>query len=329
MSILSTPLKIGNLEFRNRVFLAPMSGVSDLPFRLRSWQAGAGMVVSEMVASAELCSGALESQMRINGAGLTQHVVQLAGREAEWMAKAAIIVQDCHADMIDINMGCPAKKVIGGYSGAALMRDLKLAMSLIEAVLKVAKIPVSLKMRLGWDETNINAPTLAKLAEEAGISMITVHGRTRMQFYNGKADWDALARVRESISIPMIANGDIANRADAEECLTRSGADAVMVGRANYGAPWLAGEIAGHLFNKKNLALYICSHYQAMLDYYGEHTGIRHARKHLDWYLQKHANGVYSDKERREILTSRQPEYVFSMINSIFSRDLRNPEKAA
>ncbi|WP_297323692.1 tRNA dihydrouridine synthase DusB [uncultured Bartonella sp.] len=329
MSILSTPLKIGNLEFRNRVFLAPMSGVSDLPFRLRSWQAGAGMVVSEMVASAELCSGALESQMRINGAGLTQHVVQLAGREAQWMAKAAIIVQDCHADMIDINMGCPAKKVIGGYSGAALMRDLELAMSLIEAVLKVAKIPVSLKMRLGWDEKNINAPKLAKLAEEAGISMITVHGRTRMQFYNGKADWDALARVREAISIPMVANGDIANRTDAEECLIRSGADAVMVGRASYGAPWLAGEIAGHLFNKKNLVSYICSHYQAMLDYYGEHTGIRHARKHLDWYLQKHANGAYSDEERREIMTSRQPEYVFSMINSIFSRDLCNPEKAA
>lgn len=328
MSNLSTPLKIGNLEVRNRVFLAPMSGVSDLPFRQRSWQAGAGMVVSEMVASAELCSGALESQMRIDGAGLSYHVVQLAGRQADWMARAAIIVQDCNADMIDINMGCPAKKVIGGYSGAALMRDLKLAMSLIEGVLKVAKIPVSLKMRLGWDETTINAPQLARLAEEAGIAMITVHARTRMQFYNGTADWDALARVREVISVPMVANGDITNRKDAEECLRRSGADAVMVGRASYGSPWLAGEIAGHPFCE-NLAAYICSHYQSMLDYYGEYTGIRHARKHLDWYLKKHAKGAYSNEERQELMTSRQPERVLSLLRCIFSRDLCNPEEAA
>ncbi|CAM1633888.1 tRNA dihydrouridine synthase DusB [Bartonella apis] len=328
MTFLSTPLKVGNIEFRNRVFLAPMSGVSDLPFRQRSWRAGAGMVVSEMVASAELCSGAVESQMRVNGKGLPQHVVQLAGREPEWMARATEIVQDNHADMIDINMGCPAKKVIGGYSGAALMRDLKLAMSLIEAVLKVAKIPVSLKMRLGWDETTINAPELAHMAEEAGISMITVHGRTRMQFYNGQADWDALKKVRDVISIPMVANGDIGNLKEAEECLRRSGADAVMIGRACYGAPWLAGEIAGHPFYQ-NLDRYICDHYRAMLDYYGENTGVRHARKHLDWYLNKHAKGFYSNEERQEIMTSRKPEHVLTLLNSIFSRDLGNPEKAA
>ncbi|AQT46539.1 tRNA dihydrouridine synthase DusB [Bartonella choladocola] len=328
MSILSTPLKVGNLEFRNRVFLAPMSGVSDLPFRQRSWLAGAGMVVSEMVASAELCSGAVESQMRVNGKGLPQHVVQLAGRAPEWMARAAEIVQDNHADMIDINMGCPAKKVIGGYSGAALMRDLKLAMSLIEAVLKVARIPVSLKMRLGWDETTINAPELAQMAEAAGIAMITVHGRTRMQFYNGQADWDALKKVRDVISIPMVANGDIGNLEEAEECLRRSGADAVMIGRASYGAPWLSGEIAGHPFSA-NLGDYVCDHYQAMLDYYGENTGLRHARKHIDWYLNKHAKGVYSNEERQELMTSRSPERVLTLINSIFSRDSVHPKRAA
>lgn len=274
-----------------------------------------------MVASGELCSGAPESQMRINGDGLPQHVVQLAGRDPEWMAKAAEIVDASHADMIDINMGCPAKKVIGGYSGAALMRDLKLAMSLIEAVLKAVKIPVSLKMRLGWDETTINAPELARLAEQAGIAMITVHGRTRMQFYNGKADWDALKKVRDVISIPMVANGDITNLEDAEECLRRSGADAVMVGRASYGAPWLAGKIAGHPFCE-DLSTYICDHYQAMLDYYGEHTGLRHARKHLDWYLKKHAKGAYSAEERNEMMTSRQPEHVLERLQTIFSRDI-------
>lgn len=297
-----------------------MSGVSDLPFRKRSWQAGAGMVVSEMVASSELCSGAVESQMRMHSGGIPQHVVQLVGRQAEWMAKAAIIAQDCSADMIDINMGCPAKKVIGGYSGAALMRDVKLAMSLIEAVLKVAKVPVSLKMRLGWDEANVNAPELARLAEQAGVAMITVHGRTRMQFYHGKANWNALARVREAISIPLVANGDITNRTDADECLSVSGADAVMIGRAAYGAPWLVGEIAGCAF-QANLASYILGHYEAMLDYYGEELGIRRARKHLDWYLKKHAKGAYTDFERQEIMTSRNSKHVFLLLADIFSRE--------
>lgn len=297
-----------------------MSGVSDLPFRKRSWQAGAGMVVSEMVASSELCSGAVESQMRMHSGGIPQHVVQLVGRQAEWMAKAAIIAQDCSADMIDINMGCPAKKVIGGYSGAALMRDVKLAMSLIEAVLKVAKVPVSLKMRLGWDEANVNAPELARLAEQAGVAMITVHGRTRMQFYHGKANWNALARVREAISIPLVANGDITNRTDADECLSVSGADAVMIGRAAYGAPWLVGAIAGCAF-QANLASYILGHYEAMLDYYGEELGIRRARKHLDWYLKKHAKGAYSDFERQEIMTSRNSKHVFLLLADIFSRE--------
>ncbi|MHC5308033.1 tRNA dihydrouridine synthase DusB [Bartonella sp. LJL80] len=319
MSLLDTPLKVKDIVFRNRVFLAPMSGVSDLPFRQRCWQSGAGMVVSEMVASAELCAGSPESLLRMNGNGLPQHIVQLAGREAEWIGRAAEIAQDCDADMIDINMGCPAKKVTGGYSGAALMRDIPLAMSLIEAVLKVARVPVSLKMRLGWDEQNINAPELAKLAEQAGIAMITVHGRTRMQFYTGKADWDALKAVRDVISVPLIANGDITNRSDADEFMRRSGADAVMIGRAACGQPWLLGEIAGNPFTQ-DLAHYICAHYRAMVDYYGETTGPRHARKHLDWYLQKHSIGQVHDVERREILTSSQPENVLTMLDDIFSR---------
>ncbi|EJF90301.1 tRNA dihydrouridine synthase DusB [Bartonella tamiae] len=319
MSILSQPLNVGSHQFRNRVFLAPMSGVSDLPFRLRSWKAGAGMVISEMVASGELCAHSSESLKRIKGDGLSSHVIQLAGREAKWMALAAEIAQEAHVDMIDINMGCPAKKVTGGYSGAALMRDIKLSMSLIESVLKVAKVPVSLKMRLGWDEQSINAPEIAKLAENAGIAMITVHGRTRMQFYHGQANWDAIARVRDRISIPLIANGDIKTRQDAEICMQKSGADAVMVGRAAYGAPWIVGAIVGYDFNE-NLAHYICDHYHEMIDYYGENIGVRHARKHIQWYLEKHAKGFYNASERQDILTSKNPEHVLLLLKEIFNR---------
>lgn len=284
MTSLDQPLNIRGVMLKNRVFLAPMSGVSDLPFRKRAAEAGAGMVVSEMVASAELCNRHRESLLRLSGEGLGTHVVQLAGREARWMGEAAKIAEGEGADIIDINMGCPAKKVTGGYSGSALMRNLDHAMTLVEATVAAVKVPVTLKMRLGWDENSINAPELARRAEDAGIAMVTVHGRTRCQFYEGTADWDAIHAVRDAVRIPLVANGDVSSRADAEEILRRSGADAVMVGRASYGQPWLAGAIAGSDFAPRDangILDYIIRHYEDMLDHYGSKIGIRHARKHL------------------------------------------------
>lgn len=319
MQLLQQPLFLGNLKIRNRVFLAPMSGVTDLPFRRLAWAAGAGLVISEMVASRELCKGCDESLLRLEGAGLGVHVVQLAGREAYWMGEAARIAESIGADMIDINMGCPAKKVIGGYSGAALMRDVPLALTMIEAVVNAVNIPVTLKMRLGWDETTINAPEIAQEAEKRGIRMITVHGRTRMQFYNGQADWDAIRRVRDVITVPLVANGDVASSLDAKELLNRSGADCVMVGRATYGQPWLCGTLAGFVA-PTDLVSYIKAHYCAMLEHYGEALGVRHARKHLDWYLQKHAQNRFSNDERIKLLTTQRPEEVLAHLNEIFSR---------
>lgn len=318
---LELPLSIRNVVVPNRVFLAPMSGVSDLPFRKRAAEAGAGMVVSEMVASAELCNRHRESLLRLSGEGLGTHVVQLAGREAHWMGEAAIIAEGEGADIIDINMGCPAKKVTGGYSGSALMRDLDHAMTLIEATVNAVKVPVTLKMRLGWDENGINAPELAKRAEDAGIAMVTVHGRTRCQFYEGKADWDAIHAVRDVVKIPLVANGDVSSREDAEELLRRSGADAVMVGRASYGRPWLAGLIAGSDFapqSRDGILSYIIRHYEDMLDHYGSKTGIRHSRKHLGWYLDRHAGEAFSFADKAEIMTLTDPEAVIAALGRIF-----------
>jgi tRNA-dihydrouridine synthase B len=200
---LSQPFEIGPVTARNRVFLAPLSGISDLPFRQLAWRYGAGLVVTEMVASRELVTERRESKMRLRGDGIDPHVVQLAGREAAWMARAAVIAEAEGAAMIDINMGCPAKKVTGGYSGSALMRDPDHALELIEATVNAVSVPVTLKMRLGWDHDNLNAPLIAARAQAAGIRMITIHGRTRMQFYEGSADWAAIARVREAVTVPL------------------------------------------------------------------------------------------------------------------------------
>lgn len=324
VTTLEQPLNIRGVTLPNRVFLAPMSGVSDLPFRKRAAEAGAGMVVSEMVASAELCNRHRESMLRLSGEGLGTHVVQLAGREAHWMGEAAIIAEGEGADIIDINMGCPAKKVTGGYSGSALMRDLDHAMTLVEATVNAVKVPVTLKMRLGWDENSINAPELAKRAEDAGIAMVTVHGRTRCQFYEGTADWDAIHAVRDVVKIPLVANGDVSSREDAEELLRRSGADAVMVGRASYGQPWLAGLIAGSDFaprSEDGILSYIIRHYEDMLDHYGSKTGIRHSRKHLGWYLDRHAVEAFSPADKAEIMTLIDPEAVIAALTRVFLRE--------
>lgn len=322
MTSLNDPLNIRGVELRNRVFLAPMSGVSDLPFRKRAAAAGAGMVVSEMVASAELCARHSESLLRLSGDGLGTHVVQLAGREAHWMGEAARIAEAEGAAIIDINMGCPAKKVTGGYSGSALMRDLDHAMTLIEATVAAVNVPVTLKMRLGWDENSINAPELAYRAESAGVAMVTVHGRTRCQFYEGQADWDAIHAVRDVVRIPLVANGDVGSRADAEELLRRSGADAVMVGRASYGQPWLAGSIAGGESQPTNNEImdYIIRHYEDMLVHYGSKTGIRHSRKHLGWYLDRHLGGTLSRNDRASIMTMTEPVEVIAALKRYFSQ---------
>ncbi|MGO4623571.1 tRNA dihydrouridine synthase DusB [Ensifer sp. 2YAB10] len=308
---LSSPLRIGTIEIRNRVALAPMSGVTDLPFRRLAWRYGAGFVVTEMVASRELVGNAQESWARLKNSGIKPHIVQLAGREAHWMAEAAKIAADNGADIIDINMGCPAKKVTGGYSGSALMRDPDHALSLVEATVNAVDVPVTLKMRLGWDENSINAPLIAKRAEEAGVKAITVHGRTRMQFYNGKADWDAIRPVREVITVPLVANGDVETIADAEEILRRSGADAVMAGRSSQGRPWHIGFLAGAVGHpsQAEVADIFAEHYEMMLEFYGVEVGLRHARKHVAWYLDR-AAPVMPGTKKAAILTSTDVRFV-------------------
>ncbi len=302
-----------------------MSGVTDLPFRQLAFRFGAGLVVTEMVASRELVFNAAESWSRLKGAGLTPHMVQLAGREARWLAEAAVIAEANGADIIDINMGCPAKKVIGGYAGSALMREPDHALSLIEATVKAVKIPVTVKMRLGWDETSINAPEIAARAEAAGVQLITVHGRTRMQFYEGRADWDAIAAVRAAIRIPLIANGDVESVEDAHEILRRSGADAVMVGRSCQGRPWHAGVLAGHPGPKADeIPDLVIDHHQMMLEHYGADVGIRHARKHLGWYLDRHAPDLAA-QTKAAIMTSKDAGFVADALG----RALNDPQANA
>ncbi len=284
-----------------------MSGVTDLPFRQLAWRYGAGLVVTEMVASGELILNRGESWARLKGAGISPHMVQLAGREAAPMALAAKIAADNGADIIDINMGCPAKKVTGGYSGSALMRDPDHALSMIEATVNAVSVPVTLKMRLGWDENSINAPEIARRAEQAGIRLVTIHGRTRMQFYEGRADWDAIRAVRDAISIPLIANGDVESPEDAQDILARSGADAVMVGRGAQGRPWHIGWLAGHAApSPAEIPALVVEHYEAMLELYGREAGLRHARKQLGWYLDRYAADLPVE-DKAAIMISKDP----------------------
>jgi nifR3 family TIM-barrel protein len=287
-------IKIGPIETRNRVFLAPMSGVTDEPFRLTAHEQGAGLVVSEMVASEELVNARPDMMRRALGAqSLSPFVIQLAGREPQWMAEGARVAQAMGAEIIDINMGCPAREVTGGLSGSALMRDPDHAEQLIAATVRASSVPVTLKMRLGWDHGSLNAPELARRAEAQGVSLVTVHGRTRCQFYGGKADWAAIARVREAVSIPLIANGDGATVADARAMLAASGADGVMIGRGAYGRPWWPAVIAegldpGSGRTEPGLAeesQIIVLHHERILAAHGANHGNRIARKHLGWVI--------------------------------------------
>jgi len=299
-----------------------MSGVTDLPFRRLAWRAGAGLVVTEMIASRELVNKSDESCLRLAGTGIDPHMVQLAGREPAWMAEGARLAVELGADIIDINMGCPAKKVTGGYAGSALMRDPALALSIIEATVDAVAVPVTLKMRLGWDDSSLNAAEIARNAESAGVRMITVHGRTRCQFYDGRADWEAIARVRDAVSVPFVANGDVATSDDASRILELTGADALMVGRAAQGQPWLPGELAGLATppaTPDEVSAYVEAHYRDMLDHYAPTAGLRHARKHLGWYLQRFAPDCPADL-RIAIMTGTQPEEVLSALEEAFHR---------
>jgi len=317
------PLKIGGIELANRVLLAPMSGVTDAPFRRLTARLGAGLVVSEMTASDDLVNGRPMSRLRCEAAGIGPHVVQLAGCENRWMAEAARLAEAAGADIIDINMGCPARHVTGGQSGSALMRDLDHALQLIEATIAAVKVPVTLKMRLGWDDRSINAPELARRAESTGAQMITVHGRTRCQFYKGEADWDAVRAVKDAVAIPLVVNGDIASFDEAITALEKSGADAVMVGRGAQGQPWLPGQIGRRLETGVAEAApslaeqlkYIRALYDEVCRHYGLRVGLRHARKHLGWALDVAAHCSRAPAGalrnwRQKILTSEEPSSV-------------------
>lgn len=322
---LAEPLELGDIHFANRVFLAPMSGISDLPMRERSASHGAGMVVSEMIASRELVTDRAESRMRLQRGRIAIHVVQLAGRAADWMAEATRIACGEGADIIDINMGCPAKKVTGGYSGSALMRDLDHAVSLIDATIAASTVPVSVKMRLGWDDNSINAPELARRAESSGVAMLTVHGRTRCQFYTGQADWTAIRQVKNAVNIPLVANGDVGSLDDARKILKLSGADAVMIGRQHRGRPWLAGEIAAAAAGKPGPGVprtgaqirdYVIGHYGDMLAFYGSEIGTRQARKHLGWYMDRFAPDS-TGAQRQQIMTGKEPVQVIHHLRQL------------
>ncbi len=302
------------------VLLAPMAGITDLPFRNLVASFGAGLVVSEMVASQEMVQAKPGVRERAElGFGHANTAVQLAARDVYWAGEAARMVEQNGARIIDINMGCPARKVVGGMSGSALMRDLDHALRLIEAIVGAVSVPVTLKTRLGWDDDSLNAATLAQMAEAAGIQMITIHGRTRCQFYKGRANWAAIRPVKQAVTIPVVANGDIVDTATARQALTESGADGVMIGRGSGGQPWLLAEVAHNLWGAPAPAIpqgmafanMVADHYRASLDFYGDDLGARVIRKHLGWYMDLAGTGATL---RRRVLSNRDPKDVLSML---------------
>jgi len=330
VSDIACTLSIAGHELPNRAFLAPMAGITDAPMRKLAERFGAGLVVSEMIASNALATNNDDMVRRLNKSGSLPHVVQLAGCEAEWMRKGAEIAYAAGADIIDINMGCPSKRVTNGYAGSALMRVPDEALKLIDAVVAATPLPVTVKMRLGWDEDSLNAADLARRAVDAGAQMITVHGRTRQQFYKGEARWNLVRPVVEAVSVPVVVNGDITSIDAAREALEQSGAAAVMIGRGAQGQPWAVGQIGSQLAGRQpeaaptdaELAELVAEHYDAMLTDYGTQLGVRVARKHLDWYLEA-ANIVLDKPVRSQLLNALEPAEVSKMIGDIYSGDWR------
>ena len=317
--------KIDKYKLSSNVLLAPMSGVTDLPFRKQVKKFGAGLVVSEMIASRAMI---LQTKQSLQKAKFEKDdnslsVVQLAGCDPEVMAEAAKMNEDLGADIIDINFGCPVKKVTGGNAGSALMKNPKLATEILEHTVKAVNIPVTLKMRMGWDENSLNAPELARIAEDIGIKMLTIHGRTRCQMYRGNANWEFIRKVKNIVDIPVIANGDIKSFIDAQQALEKSGADGIMIGRGCYGKPWFINQVGSFLKNrqispdpsKKIKKEIILEHFNEIIEYYGKEVGVRLARKHLGWY----SSGIENSAEfRMNINKTTDVVEVNKLLNNFF-----------
>ncbi|WP_411352895.1 tRNA dihydrouridine synthase DusB [Leisingera aquaemixtae] len=324
---------LGTTSMSPPIALAPMAGITDRPFRDLVRSFGVGLMVSEMVASQEMVQAKPGVRERAElSADVENTAVQLAGREEYWIAEAAKQVAGQGARIIDINMGCPAKKVTNGYSGSALLKTPDHALRLIEAVVGAVDVPVTLKTRLGWDDNCLNAPDVARRAAEAGVQMVTIHGRTRCQFYKGSADWAAIRAVKDAVNVPVLANGDIVDTSSARQALELSGADGVMIGRGAEGKPWLLAEVAHHLWGTpapdipegEALIAMVSEHYKAMLAFYGPELGVRVARKHLGWYMDEAGTGPAM---RRAVLTEKDPADVLALLPEALSA--RDAEAAA